>query len=408
MNSAPDILIRNARIVTPAPRDAPARGSMMSELIVIPNADIAIKAGKIEDISMHGTNQSQASRIIDANGRVVIPGFVDCHTHLCYAGDRIDEWEMKLRGVPYLEILKQGGGIMSTVRAVRRATHRELAQLLRERLDRCLKEGTTSIEVKSGYGLSTRDEIKMLEAIMDAASNWPGTVVPCALIGHAIDGETPDFIERTITETLDEVHRCFPGICIDAYVEQGAWSVENARRLLDRARSLGHPVRAHVDQFNSIGGIGMCIELGAVSADHLEAADHTTLASLAQSNSAGVALPICGMHLDGRYADLRSFVDCGGAACIATNCNPGSAPSFSMPCAIAAATRHCGISYAEAICASTLNPARLLKLNDRGAIHPGTRADLCVLDTRDERDIAFMLGGRPVRQVIVAGKVQPV
>ncbi len=403
MNTAELVLVR-ARVVTPARGEGAARGREMSVMTVIPDATVAVSGGLIAAIGV-GECGLRGERTIDCAGRVVVPGFVDCHTHLCWAGERIDEWDMKLRGVPYLDILARGGGIMSTVRAVRAASRRELSELLDERLAQCLAEGTTTVEIKSGYGLSTKDELKMLEAIAESASRWPGRVVMTALLGHAIDAETPGFVGKTVNETLDEVHRCFAGCAVDVFIEKGAWSLEDGRALLSRARELGHPVRGHVDQFTDLGGVGLCTSLGAMSVDHLEASSAATLASLGQSSTVAVGLPICGLHLDGRYANLRAVIDAGGAAAIATNCNPGSAPCVSVPMAMAAAARHCGLNYAEALCGATRNAAAVLGLSG-GVIAAGERADLCVLSTRDERDLAFRLGGRLVSRVICGGRDQ--
>lgn len=351
--------------------------------------------------------QEHADRVIEASGRVLIPAFIDCHTHACWAGDRLDEWEMKRRGVAYLDILKAGGGIMSTVRAVRAASQQELASGLLARLDVMLREGTTTVEVKSGYGLSTADELKMLRAIRDAAARWPGTVVPTALLGHAIDGDPPAFVERTISETLPAVSAEFPGITIDAFCESGAWSTADTVRLFDRARELGHTIRVHADQFNPLGMLNEAIRLGAASVDHLEASTSEGLAALAASDSIGVGLPVCGFHVDGRYANLRALIDAGGAAAIATNVNPGSAPCSSMPMAIALAVRHCGLTVPEAIAACTVNAAAVLGLRDRGfiAAAPSARADLVLLRHTDVRQLAYEFGGNPVDVVICNGKV---
>jgi imidazolonepropionase len=245
----------------------------------------------------------------------------------------------------------------------------------------------------------------MLGAIHAAADGWPGTVVATALIGHAIDADLPGFVDRTIGQTLDAVHEAYPGITVDAFCETGAWSVADCVRLFERARSLGHPVRVHADQFNSLGMVREAIRLGAASVDHLEASTPDDLAALAVSTTPGVILPCCGFHVDGRYADARRFVDAGGAVVLATNCNPGSAPCYSMPMAVALAVRHCGLTPAESIAACTGNAAALLDLTDRGTIEPGQRADLVLLAHRDERMLACEFGGNPVEAVICAGRV---
>jgi imidazolonepropionase len=268
-----------------------------------------------------------------------------------------------------------------------------------------LVHGTTTVEVKSGYGLTAEDELKMLLAIREAASGWPGTVVPTALLGHAIDKEQPDFVERTIKEVLPAVSSEFPGITIDAYCEQGAWSVEECVRLFESARARGHPLRIHADQFNSLGMVREAIRLRALSVDHLEASTEEDLRALAASDTAGVILPVCGLHTDGRYARARPLLDAGGLLAIATNCNPGSAPSVSIPLAIALACRACGVEPGEALAATTINAANVLGLDDRGQIAPGQRADLILLNSTDERTLAYGLGGNPVDTVVCGGSL---
>ncbi len=412
-----NLLIRGARVLTIASGPSGAlRGRDLGDLGVLPAADVLVDGGKIVGVSATGATAPRADRTIEAAGRVLMPAFVDGHTHACWAGDRLDEWQMKLRGVAYLDILRAGGGIMSSVRAVRAASQHELEEALRERLGAFLTQGTTTIEIKSGYGLSTEGELRMLRAVASVRSRWPGTIVGTALLGHAIDPDIPDFIDRTINETLPAVHAEFPGIAVDAFCEKGAWSLEQCVRLFERARALGHPIRVHADQFNSLGMVEEAVRLGAVSVDHLEVTTPEDAARLGASETFGVALPCCGLHLGtasgGQWANLRRIVDAsstsgGGKVAIATNCNPGSSPTMSMPLAIASAVRFCGLTPGEAIAAATRNPAALLGLTDRGAIAPGLRADLVLLRHRDERNLAFELGGNPVDVVICGGRTFP-
>ncbi|MCC6321570.1 MAG: imidazolonepropionase [Phycisphaerales bacterium] len=398
--------ILNARVLT------------MSDaaLGVRPCASVLIEGDRIAFVEP-GTAGEQAIRraaprtLFDAAGRVLMPGFIDCHTHACCAGQRLDEWLYQRRNQTYLDVLAAGGGIMSTVRAVRAATQDQLTESLLERLDVMLGAGTTTVEIKSGYGLSTEAELKMLRAVRDAAAHFPGTLIPTALLGHAIDPEFPGgaqaFVEHTIRHTLPTVSREFPGIAIDAYCEKGAWSVAQCVRLFEAAKRLGHPIRVHADQFNALGMTAEAIRLGALSVDHLEASTPNGLLALANSPTFGVILPICGLHVDDRYTDARALLDATPHArlAIATNHNPGSAPSGSMPLAIALAVRKCGLWPAEALFAATAAPAQLLGLADRARIAPGLRADLLLLRHRDERQLAYELATPHIDTTICAGQV---
>jgi imidazolonepropionase len=383
-------LIRDARLV-PGDGSAPLSGSLRIEGERILELGVALEPRPDEDV-------------LDADGRVLMPGFVDAHTHALFAGDRLDEFDLRQQGRSYLEILAAGGGILSTVHAVRQASEEELAHALGERLQMLLEHGTTSVEVKSGYGLSTRDELKMLRAIVRAARRFPGTVVPTALLGHALDPAEPDFVERVVNETLPAVHAEFPHVTVDAFCEQSAFSVHDCRRLFERALELGHPVRLHTDQFTAQGGLELALELGARSADHLEATSLDGLQRLARSPTYGVVLPVSGFHTDGRYANARALLDAGGKLVLASNYNPGSSPCFSLPFVIALALRQLGLTALEAIRACTERAAALLDLGDRGSLRAGARADLILLRHRDERLLGYELGGNPVQHVIVAGR----
>jgi imidazolonepropionase len=423
------LLIRNARVVT-LHGERPRRGRALGDLEIIEQGDVLLEEGRVAKLGRPGTLERAGSappQSIDAAGRVLMPAFVDCHTHACWAGSRLDEWDQKRRGASYLEVLKAGGGIMSTVRATRAASPEELSKLLRARLAEMGRWGTAVAEVKSGYGLTLEYELKMLRAIsdlgfqsperqrqgsgdaasLDPVARAPGSespvVVPTALLGHAIDPDVPDFVERTIRETLPAVSAEFPGIAIDAFCEQGAWSLDDTVRLLARAKELGHPLRVHADQFNSLGMVGEAVKLGARSVDHLEASTPADLDLLAASSTFGVILPCCGFHLDGRYAQARRFLDAGGLLALATNYNPGSAPCPSIPMAMSLAVRHCGLSPQEAIAATTVNAAEVLGLHDRGQIVPGQVADLLLLRHTDERALAYEFGADPIETIFRAG-----
>jgi imidazolonepropionase len=249
------IVFRDARVISLTRGPRPRRGTALGDLSAIDMADVLVENDRIsavgEDLAIpRGTEE------IDSDGRVLMPGFVDCHTHALWAGHRLEEWEMRLKGAAYLDILAAGGGIMSTVRAVRAASDEALEANLLQRLHCALACGTTTIEVKSGYGLTTRDELRMLRIIRGIAEQWPGTIIPTALLGHAIDPDirpSARFIDTVINETLPAVHAEFPGITIDAFCEESAWSLDACVRLFEKAIDLGHPIRVHTDQFTALG-----------------------------------------------------------------------------------------------------------------------------------------------------------
>ncbi len=398
------LTVTNARILTLAGSDVPRRGRALAELGVIERGFVRVEGTRIAAVGAGAPDLPAADETIDAGGRVLMPGFVDCHTHACWAGERFDEFEMKLAGRSYLEILEAGGGIMSTVRAVRAASGDRLAEALLVRLSRMSALGSTTVEVKSGYGLTTADELKMLRAIRVAADATEQTVIPTFLGAHAIDTDNPRYVDETINETLPAVVAEFPGIACDAYCEKGAWSLADTGRLFERAAALGCPLRVHTDQFTSLGMTRLAIEMGAVSVDHLEASTPADLELLAASPTIGVALPASGFHLDDRYASGRALVDAGAVLALATNYNPGSAPTPSMAFVIALACRKLGLTPAEAIAATTVNAACVLGIQaEVGSIEPGKRADLQLMDFTDERELGYEFATSGPQLILCAG-----
>jgi len=404
------LLVHDARILTLSGPDGARRGASLADNGVIERGWILCEHGRIQRVAGGPPPAELLERdetdVIDAAGNVVMPAFVDCHTHACWAGDRFDEADRRRRGASYLDILAAGGGIMSTVRAVRSAGDEELAFGLIRRISAMLSLGTGTLEVKSGYGLNTEHELRMLRIIHGVAQISPIHLAGTFLGAHAMDPDDPHCVERMIQETLPAVVHEFPGVTVDAYCELGAWSPDDCIRLFDAAQEHGCPVRVHADQFNALGMTRHAIEIGAVSVDHLEATPPDQLEQLAESATFGVMLPACGFHLDDRYAPGRAFVDAGGALALATNCNPGSAPTMSMPFIITLAARKLGLSPAEAITACTWNPAVLLGLQDQvGSIEPGKRADLAIFDMRDERELGYDIAGPGPVLTILDGRV---
>jgi len=353
---------------------------------VIERGWLAVSAGRIAGVGSLPLPTSEVrGRRIDLGGRVVLPSFVDCHTHACFAGERYDEFAMRVAGRTYLDILAAGGGIMSTVRATRAAGEAALQASLRHRVEQMRRLGTGAIRA--------------------VAADSPAPIVPTFLGAHAIDPALTDGVDRIIEETLPLVAAEFPGIACDAYCEQGAWSVAQCERLFVRARSLGLPIRVHLDQFNALGMLPRAIELGARSVDHLEASRREDLDRLAASDVIAVLLPACGFWLDDRYADARRLIDGGGAVAVASNLNPGSAPSPSVAFAASLACRRLRMSVAEAINAVTVNAACVLGLERQcGRLEAGLRADLQVLDSNDERAIGGEFAGPGPAAVSYGGR----
>ena len=407
------LMIRHARVLTlalPEPGGATTliggrkarRGAALKELGVIARGDVLVADGKIAAVGAE-LAVPEGAEVIEADGRVLMPGFVDCHTHACWAGDRLVEWEQELGGVPSAEILKKGGGIQATVRAVKEATRKQLAAGLRTRLDAMLRGGTTTMEVKSGYGLTIEGETKMLHAIARAAQEFPGTVVPTALLGQTVDGEVAAFTRMVVRELLPAVWHEFPGIAVEAVCAADAWPVEACVRLFERAGKHGLPLRVSAESAAPTGMITEALRLHLRSVDHLENASKADLVALASSDTFGVFTPAASFHGRGRYARAGAFADSGGLVALASDYGVATAPTHAMPFVIALAVRYSGLTVAEAIAATTVNAAAALGFNDRGTIEVGQRADLILLRHRDERLLAHEIGGNPVDLVVAAG-----
>lgn len=411
-----DLLVHSAaQVVTCASPDGAKRGAAMREAGVIQNGAVAIANGKIVAVGESDALRRDfaAADEIDARGKAITPGLVDPHTHAVYAGDRVAEWEMKLRGASYLEILESGGGIVSTMRAIRAASLDELVIQSSTRLSQMLRLGTTTAECKTGYGLDLANELKMLQAMARLQAAHPITLVTTLLAAHAIPPEYKarpdeyvDLIVQELIPTFKNTQYPIPNF-IDVYCEKSAFSVAQARRVLGAGRQAGMRVKAHVDQFNALGGVGMALELGAVSVDHLDVTGEDSIRQIAASDAVAVVIPAATFHLGGHnYANARGMIDAGCALALCTDINPGSAPCPSMPFVMALACRFMRLSPAEAMNASTINAAHALGLGGQmGSIEVGKQADLLILDAPDFRHLMYVFGGNIVKTVIKNGNI---
>ena len=417
-----DLLIHSAaQLVTCYSPDGPKREAAMQDAGLIHDGAVAVHEGRILAAGdSDGLRERYRGREnIDASGKVVCPGFVDPHTHVVYAGDRVDEFELRVQGATYMEIMAAGGGIASTMAATRQASLADLVVHSRPRLEAMLALGTTTVEIKTGYGLTVGDELKMLAAIEHLAGEVAADLVPTFLAAHAIPPEYKDrseaYVDLVVEEMLPQaaawyhqsrfIRRGVP-FFNDVFCEQNAFNLAQSRRVLEAGRDLGLRPKIHAGEFNALGGVSLGVELGAASADHLDVMTAAEVADLAGSETVAVLLPAVNFNLGSLdFADGRALIDAGAAVALSTDINPGSAPCPSIPLVMALATRYQKLLPAEALNAATINAAHAIGLQHLvGSIEAGKQADLLIVDATDYRHLAYQFGGNLVETVIKKGR----
>jgi imidazolonepropionase len=349
------------------------------------------------------------AEIIDVSGQVVLPGFVDSHTHLLFAGSREGEFEQRLRGASYQEITARGGGIMSTVRSVREKTREELKELARPRLKRLLQFGVTTVEVKSGYGLSTADERKCLEAVAELNQEQPVELVPTFLGAHAVPAEYRDrrdeYVRLLLDDMLPDVAQNRLAAFCDVFCETGVFSLDESERILNRARDLGLQLKLHADELTPLGGAELAARLGAVSADHLLCVTEAGIDALAESQTVATLLPGTAFFLGLPYAPARKLIERGVTVALASDCNPGTCPTENLPLVGSMACTQMGMLPGEVVTALTLNAAAALGRSDRvGALAAGRQADVIVCDAPNYAHLFYHFGVNHVRRVYKRGR----
>jgi imidazolonepropionase len=397
------LLVRDlAQLVTPAGRGAPLRGSGLGEIDVTEDAFLLCADGCIEEVGRMRDLPSLDGEVeeLDGRGRCAIPGLVDCHTHACFAGDRVEEFSLRAAEATYEELHAAGGGIVSTVRATRAAGEAGLREDLDLHRAWMLGAGTTTFEAKSGYGLDRDTELAQLRVVRDAGGS------PTWLGAHAVPPEFDSadaYLDFALAEVLPEAAQIAEAA--DLFLERGAFDAGQARRYLEACMAAGLSLRLHGDQFTESGAIPLAIELGARSVDHLEATGPDGVAALAASDVVGVLLPASALFLDRPMPPARALVDAGAAVALATDFNPGSAFCESLPLVCTLACTQLHLSPEEALSACTVNAAHVVGRADRkGRLAPGYDADVVLLDAPDWRYLAYHLGGPVVGEVIVGGK----
>lgn len=395
---------------------SPARGDAQAQVGILRDAGVAISAGRIVAIGASDRLRREYhvddDRIVDAAGGVVLPGFVDPHTHLVFAGDRAGEWEQRMAGKPYLEILAEGGGIQSTVKKTREASFQALLTNARRWAKRCIEHGTTTLEIKSGYCLDRAGELKLLEVARQLGDELPIEIVATFLGAHVVPAEYKhrrDAYLELCEQTAEEAKQRGLAEFVDVFCEKEAFTLEETERLLLHAQRHGFGLKLHAEQFTASGAAALGARLGAVSVDHLEHVDDAALAALtgAPNPPVGVLLPGVPFHLGMRdFAPARRLISFGVPLALATDLNPGSSFTPSVPMCIALACRTLGMSPSEAVIAATINAAHALgRGGEIGSLEPGKRADLIVCDVPDHRWLGYAFGWNPVRTVIAAGSV---
>jgi imidazolonepropionase len=412
-DGSPFALVNCSQLVTLAGAPRPRVGAEMRELAIISNGAMLIRGGRIEAVGSRKEIEDRlngGAQIIDAEGRVVTPGFVDAHTHLVFAANRADEFEMRCSGTTYQEIARQGGGILSTVRRTRAATEGDLLATAQKHASWFLRAGTTTIEAKSGYGLSVEAEMKILRVVQQAGKTTPLRCVPTFLGAHEVPeeflGQTSAYVELVIEEMLPLVASHQLASFCDVFCEPHIFDQPAAGRILQAARRWGFGLRIHADQFSCSGGALLAATLGTATADHLEHTDATSIKALAAAAVQPVLLPGSVYSIGSRrYPDARAMIDAGLAVVLATDFNPGSSPIASMPVVLSLACTQMKMTPAETLTAATINPAWSLNLGGQvGSLECGKYADFVVHEASDYREIPYFLGTQRPTMVFAQGE----
>jgi imidazolonepropionase len=401
-----DLLIRGISQLVTAEGPGAKCGASMRDLKVIQNAALAVSDGKILWTGEGSRFSGDAAEVIDVGHRAVVPGLVDPHTHAVWAGDRLADFDARISGVPYEQILAAGGGIWSTIRATAAASKDELAALAGPRIEALMRSGATVVEVKSGYGFAPDKEIAMLEVIRRLSDATPVRLVPTLLI-HVPPKSASDraaYVSDVCRTLIPEVARRKLAVAVDIFVEKEAWSAAEAEQILASAQECGLAMKLHTEQFQRVGGLELGLRLGALSVDHLEACSPEQVAKMSDSTTVATILPGVSLHLGLPRAPGRALIDAGAAVAVGTDLNPGSSPLFSASATLALAVRLNGLTAQEALVAGTVNAAAALGLSDAGRIESGLPADFLVLHGSDWRDLVYTLGANSVREVWIRGQ----
>ncbi len=408
-------LYRNMRLFTPTDSGRPLAGVEQGKVLEIKKAAMLVDGGVIEKIGeesevLAGLCHTGIAVEKDFGGACVIPGFVDPHTHMCFAKRREDEFGMRLAGATYLEILKKGGGILSSVNAVKSSSDEELFETTKKIALSALAKGTTAVEIKSGYGLELGLELKMLEVIGRVGRETPLDVVPTFMGAHAVPGEykgrADEFVDDVlIRQMLPKVKEQGIAEFCDVFCEEGVFSIDQSRRLLKAAKELGFDTKIHADEVNDLGGAGLAAELATRSAEHLLAASEENLRAMGKAGSIAVLLPATAYSLKKPYARGREIIDWNVPVAMATDCNPGSCFCESVPFIFGLGVMCMNLSVEEALTATTLNAAYAVnRAHKLGSLEAGKQADFIVLDGESPTTLAYHAGASSIEEVYKLGE----